>query len=72
SLGIAPFVFGAAGLGRIARPSAAEPAHLRVAALGAGARAQLDTSKNHEIWPACGIEDHAGALMPDFRPFLPA
>lgn len=41
SLGIAPFVFGAAGLGRIARPSAAEPAHLRVAALGAGARAQL-------------------------------
>ncbi|MFX8473960.1 hypothetical protein ABTL69_19360, partial [Acinetobacter baumannii] len=39
---------------------------------GFGVIAKLDTSKNHEIWPACGIEDHAGALMPDFRPFLPA
>jgi hypothetical protein len=33
---------------------------------------KLDASKNREIWPARGIEDHAGALMPDFRPSLSA
>ncbi|WP_226018640.1 POTRA domain-containing protein [Novosphingobium sp. FKTRR1] len=40
-LTVAPYLFLAGGLGRIDRPSAAEPAHLRVAAIGGGARAQL-------------------------------
>lgn len=41
ALTLAPYLFGAAGLGRIDRPTAAEPGQLQVAAFGAGARTQL-------------------------------
>jgi hemolysin activation/secretion protein len=40
-LALAPYVFGAAGIGGIARPTAVESARLRAAALGAGVRSSI-------------------------------